>query len=231
MHRRVPLLIAVVFVAIATWGIASAADCSVSTCVYLPIVLAPPTPIPTPIPAPIQTLTIQLSEMRSGYTLDASQAISNADAAKSYTDPAAALAAFQQQGRETSWFVRYLSTDYLFSDAAGVSNQVYRYQTPDGASAGMAYSVTRATQDHPDYRLFNVSAPCCPIVGLRRTFTIGKSSYDMFYVVMRTGRYVADVQVIGLTGFITVDRALYYAQLALNHIYATPQTTATTIML
>jgi hypothetical protein len=76
--------------------------------------------------------------MASGYVLDTSKEITNAEAAKSYHDPKAAAKAFQQQGRVTSWFRIFTSTDYLFSDALGVGNPAIRYLTVDGASQGMA---------------------------------------------------------------------------------------------
>ena len=183
-----------------------------------------PSPIPTPIPPPLETLTIQLSEMKSGYTLDASQVVTNAQAAQTYKDPKAALKAFQQQGRETSYYVRYLSTDYLFSDAVGVADQVYRYTSAAGAVQGQAYSLAETRRDKPDFRPFNVSTPCCPTVGLRRTFTDNGSTFDQFLISIQVGRYVIDVQSIGLSGSLSVSRAIYYSQLALNHVYETPQT-------
>lgn len=191
---------------------------------YLPMAFAPPpTPVPTPVPPPINTLTIQLSEMKSGYVQDTSKEVTNAEAAKTYHDPTAALASFQAQGRETSWYVLYTSTDYLFSDAVGVSNQVYRYLTTTGATDGFDYTIDEALLDHPDFRPFNISAPCCPVVGLRRTFTSNNRTYDHFLIIIQVGRYVTEVEVIGLVGVVSVDRAIQYAQLALNHLAATPQ--------
>lgn len=224
--KRLAILVSIAALLIAAGVALAAPDCTTVRCVYLPVVTNPPptpTPIPTPIPPSISTLVIQLSEMRSGYTRDTFQEVTNADAAKNYKDPAAAAAAFAQQGRETSWYVKYFSTDYLFSDAIAVANQAYRYLTIEGASQGFQYSLGKTLQDHPDYRPFNVNAPCCPIIGLRRTFTASGTSYDQFYIIVQAGRYVTDVQVIGLTGSISVDRALYYANLALVHLLNTPQ--------
>lgn len=192
---------------------------------YLAMVMhiVPPTPIPTPVPPAMESLVIQLSEMRSGYVRDTWQPISNADAAKSYRDPKAAAAAFIAQGRETSWNVLYSSRDYPFSDALVVGNQLFRYLTPDGAVAGQAYTLAEAQRDRPDYRPFNVSTPCCPTVGLRRTFKSGTTNLDQFLVSVRVGRYVTNVQVGGISGSITVSRVIYYAQLAINHLVDVPQ--------
>jgi hypothetical protein len=182
-----------------------------------------PTPVPTPVPPPIESLVIQLSEMKSGYVRDEGRMVTNADAAKEYHDPKAATAAFAQQGRETSWLAIYSSTDYLFSDALAVGNQVYRYLTIDGASAGFAYTIAEEVRDNPDFRPFNVSAPCCPIVGLRRIGKQGTLTYDDYYIIMQNGRYVAHAEVIGVVGSVDVSRAIAYAQLALNHITTVPQ--------
>lgn len=192
---------------------------------YLALVFQdlPPTPVPTPVPLPIESLVIQLSEMRSGYTRERWELITNADAAKNYKDPKAAAAAFVKQGRETSWLAVYSSTDYPFSDAIAVGSQVYRYLTIDGASAGREYTTAEEIRDNPDFRPFNVSAPCCPIVGLRRTFKSNDLTIDDFYIIVQNGRYVASIEVLGLAGYLDVDRALYYAQLGLNHIYDVPQ--------
>jgi hypothetical protein len=183
-----------------------------------------PTPIPTPVPPAIETLVIQLSEMKSGYVRDDWREITNADAAKTYANPKAAAAAFVTQGRETSWYTQYSSSDYAFSDAIGVANQLYRYLTPDGAAAGQAATIAESIHDHPDYRPFNISTPCCPTIGLRRTFSSGGYTIDQFLISVRIGRYVTEVQSIGVIGFFPVSRAIYYTQLAINHVYGVPQT-------
>lgn len=226
MKHRVILALAIVLAGATTSTILADPDCAVSRCVYLPTVqYAPlPTPVPTPIPPAMETLVIQLSQMRSGYTRQVFGEVTNTDAAKNYADPKAVALAFQQQGRETSWRVTYGSTDYLTSDAIAVGNQVYRYLTPDGAAQGFSYSINKTFQDHPEYRVFNLSAPCCPITGLRRSFTDSGTRYDQFYIIVRSGRYVTDVQVVGLAGVVSVDRAVAYANLALLHLLNTPQT-------
>jgi hypothetical protein len=78
-------------------------------------------------------------------------------------------------------------------------------------------------KDDPDFRAFNISVPCCPVVGLRRTLKSGGYTYDVFNISIQAGRYLTDVGVIGLAGSVSVDRAIYYAQLALDHVYTTPQ--------
>lgn len=182
-----------------------------------------PTPIPTPIPPDMSTLVIQLSEMKSGYVRDQWHEVTNAQAAATYADPKAAAAAFIAQGRETSWQAAYSSTDYPFSDALGVSNQLFRYLTPTGAEAGQAATITESFHDHPDFQVFNISTPCCPTIGLRRTFKSGTYTYDQFLISVRIGRYVTEVQSIGLSGYFTLSRAIYYTQLAINHVYPVPQ--------
>jgi hypothetical protein len=181
------------------------------------------TPVPTPVPPDMSTLVIQLSEMASGYVRDEWHAISNADAAKTYRDPKATAAAFVAQGRETSWYGAYSSADYPFSDALGVSEQLYRYLTPEGAATGQAYTLAEAQRDRPDFRPFNISTPCCPTVGLRRTFRSGDFYLDQFLISVRIGRYVLEVNSIGISGYFDVDGAIYYTQLAIDHVYPVPQ--------
>lgn len=192
---------------------------------YLAMVFAytPPTPIPTPVPPDISTLVIQLSQMKSGYVRDTWEALTNADAAKNYANPKAAAAAFIAQGRETSWLAAYNSTDYAFSDALVVSNQVFRYLTPDGAGAGQAYTVAEIVHDHPDFRPFNLSVPCCPTIALRRTFKQDTFNLDHFLIISQVGRYVTETDSIGISGSLTVSRAIAYAQLSLDRLTLVPQ--------
>lgn len=232
MARDVRITLAIMAVALLIGAPLIFADPGQPTSSYLALVFqdTPPTPIPTPVPPDISTLVIQLREMKSGYTQDEFHIATNADAAKTYHDPKAAAAAFIAQGRETSWYVRYGSTDYAFSDALGVASQVYRYLTPEGAAAGQAYTLAEHQLDHPDFRPFNVSTPCCPTVGLRRTFRSGNFNYDQYLISARVGRYVMDVQTIGLLGSIDVSRAVYYAQLELDHLTPVPQSMQATML-
>lgn len=226
MRRWIVLGIAAALLCVVVGVALAAPDCTAVRCVYLPIIRIPPptpTPIPTPVPPAISTLVIQLAEMKSGYTQDTFKELTNADAAKNYADPNAAALAFQQQGRETSWISDYSSLDYPYSDAIVVSNQVFRYLTITGASDGFQYTIAKILHDRPDFRPFNITAPCCPIVGFRRTFTDSGHNYDQFDIIVQAGRYVSEVQVIGLTGYITVDRAIYYTNIPLVHILNTPQ--------
>lgn len=192
---------------------------------YLALVFQnlPPTPVPTPVPPAIETLVIQLGEMRSGYVRENWKPVTNAEAAATYRDPKAAAAAFAQQGRETSWYALYTSTDYPLTDALGVSSQVYRYSTIEGATAGREYTTAEQIRDNPDFRPFNVSAPCCPVVGLRRTFKSNNLTLDNFYIIMQNGRYVAHVEILAVAGAVSVSKAIAYAQLGLNHITTVPQ--------
>jgi hypothetical protein len=183
-----------------------------------------PTPVPTPVPPDISTLVIQLSEMKSGYVREDWREVTNAQAASTYHDPKAAAAAFKAQGREISWYAAYSSRDYVFSDAVGVSSQVYRFLTPAGAGDGMAYIVAEVMRDHPDFRPFNLGAPdCCPTIALRRTFKSGTTNIDHFLIISQVGRYVTETEPIGVLGSLTISRAIYYAQLALNHLTPVPQ--------
>lgn len=192
---------------------------------YLAMVfhLVPPTPIPTPIPPDMSTLVVQLSEMRLGYTQSEFHIATNADAAKTYRDPKAAAAAFVAQGRETSWYAEYSSPDYATSDALVVGSQVFRYLTSEGAVQGMAYTVAEAQRDNPDFRPFNLSVPCCPTTALRRTYRQRSLNVDHYLIITQVGRYVTETESIGVLGYFTVNRAVYYAQLGLNHITPVPQ--------
>lgn len=192
--------------------------------VFQDIPTVTPSPVPTPVPPAIQTLVIQLSEMRSGYVRDEFEAVTNAQAAATYHDPKAAAAAFAKQGRETSWYAAYSSADYAFSDAIAVSSQVFRYLTAAGANQGLSYTVTESQRDHLDFRPFNLDAPCCPTIALRRTFKQDSFTLDHFLIISQVGRYVTETESIGLSGSLTVSRAVYYAQLALDHLTNTPQT-------
>jgi hypothetical protein len=198
-------------------------DCA-TPCTYLPVVIVPlpsptatATPEPTPIPPALSTLVIQPEDMPAGYTVDASQEVTNAESAANYLDPAAALAAFQQQGRETSWYIRYLSNS-VFADVLGVSDQAIRYFTPEGADAGMDYAIADELAQFPGYGIPIIYPPieADRSAAYVRTFTDDNGvKFRKYYFAIRKGRYVAIVQVVGLAS--ALDRhskAAAYAYLA-----------------
>lgn len=181
------------------------------------IVRPPPTPTATPIPPSLATLVIQLVDMPSGFTVDEFREVTNAEAAQSYLDPAAALAAFAAQGRESAWFVRYLSDDYIFTDASGVSDQAVRYLTPEGADAGLDYAVADEVAEFPDYGTILIFPPieADRTVAKLRTYTSDGITYRKYFFALRKGRYVAIVQVVGLSSALNVhSKAAVYARKA-----------------
>jgi hypothetical protein len=221
MRRFMPALAALLTTAvIAGLAYAQSTPCVSASCGYMPLVQFEPTPTPVPPPPPLNTLTIQLADMKPGYSLDESMEITNSSAAAGYPNPNAALKAFQSQGRETSWYVRYVSTDYLFSDAIGVADQVFRYTTADGAISGQNYVLLEVLSEHPEYQEFNTGSNA---IGFRRTFSDSGYNFVQFYISVQVGRYVTDVQVIGLNGSVTASRALQYAQIAVDRLAAVPQ--------
>jgi hypothetical protein len=175
----------------------------------------------TPPPA-LETLVIQLSEMPELYRRDLSEEVTNAQAAAGYHDPVAAAAAFIVQGRETSWRAYYRTTVFL-SDEFEVGSQVYRYQTPDGATQGLAYSVAELKLDYPDFQ--EVTVNISNTVALHHTFTyaVGGATFERYVMMSQVGRYVTQTQTRALSGSLPLSRALTYTQLGLNHLTAIPQ--------
>lgn len=230
MRQRVMVVVAFV----AGVVILATPDCAISRCVYLPVVQysPPPTPTPipmTPVPAPISSLVIQPSDMSSAYNVDEFAEVTNAEAAKTYKDPKAALRAFQAQGRETSFYAGY-SADFPFFGALGVSDQVYRYSSPAGAVAGQAYTIAEHRRDHPGYQPFTFGFPCCPTQAFYRTFVDGEDTYEQYLFSVQVGRYITDVQVVAFLGGITAEQAVKYAQIAVDRLSATPQMTMPVIV-
>lgn len=169
------------------------------------ITVAPPTPTPPP---DLSTLVLQPSDVPSGFQVSRSEEVTNEEAAESYGDPVAALVAFQQQGRQSSWFVGYRGTATLVSD------QVIRYLTIEGANAGFDYSVANELQQWPDY-----GGPLSESYGDRavlyiREFMQGDIELVKFLFVIRQGSYVALVQITGTSDFMDTDTARAYAFLA-----------------
>jgi hypothetical protein len=151
-------------------------------------------------PAPMSARTLQQADFLPGYAVDENREIANAEAAESYVDPAAALAAFAAQGRETSWYVRYSSSLYPTSHAIGISDQVVRYTTAAGADAGMEYLLADMLAQHPDYHTSVYGSYGDRTIAKVRSFTDGGIDYVKYHVLIRKERYLAIVQIIGRKG-------------------------------
>lgn len=176
-------------------------------------------------PPPIATLVIQFSEMPPLYRILESREITNAEAATGYHDPAAAASAFIAQGRQTSWYAFYNSTLVDPGDEFDLSSQVYRYQTPTGASQGLAYSVDEHQLDHPEYQSVTVTIPCCPnTIALYRTLTEGGTTlFEQYLIISQVGRYVTATQMTALLGTLPLSQALSYHQRGIDHLTTIPQ--------
>lgn len=203
------------------------------TAQYLALVFRPPpsptpthTPTPTPQPTPtlgplpINVLALQLDDLLPGYTQDKNEELSNEAAAQNYDDPAAALAAFVAQGRETSWYVEYSSTDYTYSNALVIADQVFRYATIAGAEAGQYFVDHNEVQRLPGFA--NVSLPPPPLgdaqTALKRITVFEGRTFVHYYISVRTGRYVTNVSVIGLATVLTANQAKGYADTAFGRL-------------
>jgi hypothetical protein len=222
MPRRAAALLATMVIAfviaIASLARAQEPECQIEVTLvcstYIPIVMTTdPTPVPTAIPPTLDILVIQQRDMPSRFRVDKFHGVTNEEAAAGYADPAAALLAFQQQGRESSWYVLFTS-DISFSNASGVSDQVIRFATVEGADLGLDYAVQHEFSTSPGYY-----GPFPLGLGERsgyyiRTITEGETSWDEFFFVIRDGRYVALVQVVGISSALDTSEAKVYAQKA-----------------
>lgn len=151
--------------------------------IYLPTILttAPP-------PSPPSTAVLQPDDM-IGFTVDAWHELTNAAASENYRDPPAARAAFEAQGRETSWYARYVSS----SGSLIVSSQAIRYATPEGADAGMDYALA------DELTWYAYDTPRLIGLGDRALFCTavvedGGLTYMTRYYTIRKGRHVAIVR-------------------------------------
>src|SRR4051812_29895312 len=150
-------------------------------------------------PPPLDTLVIQLSEMPPLYRRNYSEEVTNAQAAAGYADPVVAAAAFVAQGRETSWRAFYVSILIDPIDEVELTSQVYRYQTPTGASQGLAYSVAELKRRSPDRQEVTVNLP--NTVALHRTFVEGDSAtFEEYLMISHVGRYVTQTTMLTLAG-------------------------------
>lgn len=212
MRRFVVAGIAVAFV-LAVLGLARAQvdpPCSFEyiCSTYLSIVMTT-----APTPPPIETTVLDTWDM-PGFTLDQSHEITNTVSAQSYLDPPAALLAFAQQGRETSWYVRYLSR----TRPLGVSDQAIRYFGPEGADAGVDYAVADERAAFPHYGDL-VSVPIGDrAVGCLALSTSNGTMYAKYFYAIRKGRMVALVQVVAPANRITGGDAWEYVQKAVTHL-------------
>lgn len=216
MRRR--LLFPAIIVAVLLGATVLSAEPTLPTSSYLALVYQLH-PSPTPIPPPIDTLVIPRSLMGLGYYVDRSEEITNDEAAATYHDPKAAKVAFAQQGRETSWFITYIA--YYHVSALGVGDQVIRYLTPEGATQGQAYSNAETRKYEPAWQPVALTIPGYPSISLQRTFKSGKTTFRQFAISTQVGRYLTDVQVIGVDGEITLQVASNYAQRSIYHLLTT----------
>lgn len=225
--RVMPIVASAAFI-VAFIGISialAAPDCATSYCVYVPAVQydPPPTPVPTPIPPPLSGLALQPSEIGSDYFRDTNTEVTNDTAAANYPNPVEALKAFESQGRETAWFVRYVSTDNSLSTLV-VGDETYRYLTTTGATQGQAYVIAKMRKDNPTFQPFTLTIPGYPSINLRRTFKDSNGTeLVILYVSVQVGRYVTDIQVGQLADFESAQIASNYAQRVIVRIANTPQ--------
>lgn len=189
MRHRVgaAALIVVLLASLSTARAQPSEDCLLFGCVlYVPAIqVAPP---------PLSALVLQPDDVPS-FALRASYELTNTTAAEKYLDPAAALAAFAAQHRESSWYVRY----YQVHDDILVFGQTIRYWAADGADAGMEYALAdeRAQRSYDDLRnagLGDRSVFCT------RTFVLDGIAYTERLYAVRKGRHVAFVFVSWQTG-------------------------------
>jgi hypothetical protein len=149
---------------------------------YMPLIQAEPPPLPA--------LVLPPSDMH-GFALDETREITNTESAATYRDPAAALAAFQEQGRESSWYVRYHSR----TRPIDVSEQVIRYREPAGADAGLDYAVAEERARYAYGEL--VAEPLGDrAVGMATSITSDGVTYIKEYFAIRKGRTIAIVQIL-----------------------------------
>lgn len=219
MRRLVPLLIAcsIVALGLSVWAAPSRqvscefVDCTYS---YFPIVGVPsPTPLPptaTPVPPPLASIVIQPSQVSSSYTIDAFREFTNAEAAKNYADPDAAQAAFEAQGRESSWIADYASSSL---NPFRIDSQGIRYLTPEGADAGLDYAVVEVQAEHPAYESYAFSGGDRAVAFRWGLIDHGKAYY-WYYFIVRKGRYVAVAQTFGYQADLTFAGAASYARKA-----------------
>lgn len=186
LARSAALLIALLCAGLGTTRAQREACNFLSPCqTYLPIIQTEPPP-----PPPLSTLVLQPTDM-TGYALTESREITNTAAAAGYQDPVAAAAAFEAQGRESSWYAQYVSR----TRPIGVASQVIRYRTSDGADAGMDYAVAderlRYTYgDLVDEPLGDRAVACLAL------FVRDGVTYKKLYYAIRKGRHVALIQII-----------------------------------
>lgn len=224
-------VVALVCIALLLVGraLAQQPDCSVQQCLYLPVVehnivptdtpTATAIPTETPVPVPdISGTTLQLVDVPPGFAVEEARVIENAEAAEGYPDPDAALVAFQQQGRETSFFVSFFSNDYLFSGPVGIADQAVRFMTPEGANAGQDYILAEVVRERPDYQGVFIGDLGDRTVAMRRIYTDQGRTWVQYYFSIRKGRYITSVQVLGLASALQASEADDYAVKALARL-------------
>ena len=224
MRRAAAALIAVIALLVAI-GLVRAqppgcqqGEFALSCTTYAPVVIVPPPtrtssptpapPTPTPVPPPLSAIVLQPADVSSDYLIDEFREFKNDEAAKGYANPKAALVAFAQQGRESSWIARYFSA---FDNPLGISDQGIRYLTEAGADAGLEYVIADVRADHPDAAPFSFSVGD-RTVALSWGFISNGHAYNEYYYAIRKGRYITLVWVIGYQADLTVSIANVFAR-------------------
>lgn len=155
----------------------------------------------------------------SEYKLRRDETITNEGAAQTFRDPAAALVAFTQQGRETAYWREWQSSE-ANSEAGIVSVQVNRYLTPEGAKAGAEYLSTEMDAQGYGYGLapFDLRSKVDTIVERAKRYTENKRDARQFVMIVQKGRFVAVIGTSAWLEYADRDRFLFYVDQSIQRL-------------
>jgi hypothetical protein len=200
--RRIPWLALAVLAGllVVTLPLASAEPLPASTYLQLvPLVRLDPSPTPRP-PQPRvdpKTLVVRPVDFPGrGYAFVSEGVLTSAAAAAAFADPAAALAAFAAQGRESAY-------QYAGSGYAGYTNAVTRYTTSAGATAGLDMVFDAAPVPPQagcsDWEAYVLEGPHGDQVRAKQHICVsGRLGFASTFVIVavRQGTYVSTVEFV-----------------------------------
>jgi hypothetical protein len=172
------------------------------------------------ITLPPVELVLRLEELSPGFAVDRARAYSLEEAAQTYSDPAAALVEFQQQGRDASFLIEFsrpLSRESLAAGPVVVFSQVASYRDAAGAQRGLEYLIANDIAAE-GWQQISVPTLGDTARGLQRLDSSGGFEFAAFQIVVQRHNTVAVTSVLGLQSSTSAEHAIRLAEIVAKRI-------------
>lgn len=149
-----------------------------------------------------KTMTLRLSDLKAGYTVDSARFWNNTQAAHRDHVPVGLYSIIM--GRVTSYDVTF--TREAFFGILYIDNTVREFLSDDGARKSFAYLVGQ--ERHTSWHSMSFDSVGNDHVALMEHVKHKGFSYTFYTVIFRRDNYVADITIAGLQGGMTDPQQL-----------------------